>query len=341
VFGVAVFVLSMVGWGPLYKHWLPENINEHGGVIDDLYYFIMYLTGVIFIGTGLAQFYFMWKFDSHRKTGPVAFTHGSHTLEVVWSILPAATLLFIAIYQMNAWADHKMRRPVFDAGPDLEEGTADDVYQQPLAEVTGRQFEWRIRYPGADLAGEEARQKLRDAAAAGGVLEGVDLADFAALRKTQQALQSELDQAGSSGEALDAATQKRLGQIRAVLPSLALAIDRGENAEKDFFTVNDLHVPVNEEIVLQIESADVLHSFFLPHLRVKQDVVPGMKQFVWFQPNRTGVYDIVCAELCGWGHYKMKGRLTVESREDYERWLKEQYAQQQSTQLPRPQTEEE
>ena len=74
---------------------------------------------------------------------------------------------------------------------------------------------------------------------------------------------------------------------------------------------------------------------------MKQDVVPGMRQFVWFQANRAGVYDIVCAELCGWGHYKMKGRLTVEPREDFERWLKEQYAQQQSTQLPRSQASEE
>jgi len=269
VLGVTVFALSMAEVGPFYRHWLPDNVNEHGGVIDRLFYFILYLTGAIFVGTGIAQFWLMWRYDGARTTGPVAFTHGSHTLEVVWSILPAATLLFIAIYQMNAWADHKMRRPVFDAGPDLQVGTADDIYQEPLAIVTGRQFEWRIRYfmPGAD------------------------------------------GQPGTSDD--------------------------------DFFTVNDLHVPLNEQVVLQIESQDVLHSFFLPHLRVKQDVVPGMKQFVWFQPNRPGVYDIVCAELCGWGHYKMKGRLTVESRADFDRWLQEQYAQQQATRLSQAAAEEE
>ena len=65
----------------------------------------------------------------------------------------------------------------------------------------------------------------------------------------------------------------------------------------------------------------MLHSFFLPNLRVKQDVVPGMKQYVWFQAKKTGVFDIVCAELCGWGHYKMRGRLTVESRADFDAWL--------------------
>jgi cytochrome c oxidase subunit 2 len=262
VLGVATFAVSMAEVGPFHRHWLPDNVNEFGGVIDDLYYFILYLTGAIFVGTGLAQFWFMWKYEGGQHSEPVKYTHGSHTLEVVWSILPAATLLFIAIYQMNAWADQKMRRPVIDVGSDQEEGTADDVYQEPLAVVTGRQFEWRIRY----------------------VLPGED---------------------GKTG-----------------------------TSDDDLHIVNDLHIPVNEKVVLQIESQDVLHSFFLPNLRVKQDVVPGMKQFVWFQANRTGVYDIVCAELCGWGHYKMKGRLTVESRSDFDRWVAEQYALQQSTQLP-------
>ena len=71
-----------------------------------------------------------------RRTNPepVKFSHGSHTLEVVWTILPAVTLLFIAIYQMNAWADTKMRKP-----------------NVPItAEVTGRQFNWDVRYPGPD-----------------------------------------------------------------------------------------------------------------------------------------------------------------------------------------------
>jgi cytochrome c oxidase subunit 2 len=74
-------------------------------------------------------------------------------------------------------------------------------------------------------------------------------------------------------------------------------------------------------VVLNIQSEDVLHSFFLPNMRIKQDVVPGMQQYVWFRANKLGRYDIVCAELCGWGHYKMRGRLTVESREDFDRWL--------------------
>ena len=77
--------------------------------------FILWLTGVVFIATEVVLFWFLWQYDAADNREPVKFTHGSHTLEVVWTILPAATLLFIAIYQMNAWADAKMRNPI---GPD-------------------------------------------------------------------------------------------------------------------------------------------------------------------------------------------------------------------------------
>ena len=249
ILGVGTFVWAMADLWPMEGHWLPENINDHGYVIDNLFMFILVLTGVIFIATGMALFWFLWKYDAERNPQPVTFTHGSHTLEVVWSILPAATLVFIAVYQMNAWADAKMRRPTLP-GADGQVGTTDDVLKPEIAEVTGRQFEWRIRYAGKD-----------------GIVGTTD----------------------------------------------------------DVHVVNDLHLPVNEEIVLKIKSADVLHSFFLPNLRIKQDVVPGMKQFVWFRANRTGTFDIVCAELCGWGHYKMRGRITLESREDFDRWLARAY----------------
>lgn len=72
---------------------------------------------------------------------------------------------------------------------------------------------------------------------------------------------------------------------------------------------NELIVPVGRPVVLRVEALDVLHSFAIPGLRVKQDVVPGMTQLVWFQVDRPGDYEILCMELCGWGHYKMRARL--------------------------------
>jgi len=99
----------------------------------------------------------------------------------------------------------------------------------------------------------------------------------------------------------------------------------------DVHVLNNFHIPRGEPIVISLRSRDVLHSFFLPNFRLKQDAVPGMSIPVWFQGRAFGdnekvetrEYDLICAELCGWGHYKMKGQLTVhKTRDDFNEWLK-------------------
>ena len=92
----------------------------------------------------------------------------------------------------------------------------------------------------------------------------------------------------------------------------------------DFTVRNQLHFPVNRPILIQLESEDVLHSFFIPQLRVKQDAVPGMTIPVWFEATKTGDYQIGCAELCGLGHYRMRARVTIHEPDEYERWRAEQ-----------------
>lgn len=84
---------------------------------------------------------------------------------------------------------------------------------------------------------------------------------------------------------------------------------------------NDLYVPVHKNIRILLESKDVLHSFFLPTVRLKQDAVPGRRYTLWFNATETGEFEIACAELCGFGHYTMRGRLMVKSDEDYKKWM--------------------
>ena len=87
--------------------------------------------------------------------------------------------------------------------------------------------------------------------------------------------------------------------------------------------VNQIHVPVNKPVIIHLTARDVLHSFFVPVLRVKQDAVPGTTIRVWFEATATGEHEIVCAELCGLGHYRMRGFLTIESEAEVEAWLAE------------------
>jgi len=92
-------------------------------------------------------------------------------------------------------------------------------------------------------------------------------------------------------------------------------------------TVDDLHtafelvVPAGEPVLLELRARDVIHSFFVPELRVKQDVVPGRSVPLWFTIDRPGSFELVCAELCGLGHYAMAGRVRALPRAEYDAWL--------------------
>ncbi|MCI0657905.1 MAG: cytochrome c oxidase subunit II [Acidobacteria bacterium] len=91
----------------------------------------------------------------------------------------------------------------------------------------------------------------------------------------------------------------------------------------DVVLTNEMHVPVGKPVRLQLRSKDVLHSFFLPNMRVKQDAVPGLTIPIWFEATKTGDFEIACAELCGFGHYTMHGALTVHPADEYKTWLEE------------------
>jgi cytochrome c oxidase subunit II len=92
----------------------------------------------------------------------------------------------------------------------------------------------------------------------------------------------------------------------------------------DIVSRNRMHVPVGVPILVILESEDVIHSFFVPEFRFKQDAVPGMRIPAWFEATRTGEFAIGCAELCGLGHYRMRGTVIVQSAEDFSDWQQEQ-----------------
>lgn len=92
----------------------------------------------------------------------------------------------------------------------------------------------------------------------------------------------------------------------------------------DISLENNLHIPVDTTIQFELLAEDVIHSFFLPNLRVKQDAVPGRTFRGWFRATQTGRYQIVCAELCGIGHTNMRGWLEVHVPSEYNAWMEEE-----------------
>jgi cytochrome c oxidase subunit 2 len=97
-------------------------------------------------------------------------------------------------------------------------------------------------------------------------------------------------------------------------------LDGKLDTEDDVVMDNDFHVPVNKVVRVQLRSRDVIHSFFVPQLRLKQDAVPGRDIPVWFEATKDGKYEVPCAELCGFGHSGMKGYLFVDKPADYAAW---------------------
>jgi cytochrome c oxidase subunit 2 len=234
IFGVGLFLAA-----PAMDLWLPRNVSPEGAEIDSLFYIILWITGGVFVLTQLLLVYYLFRYEAVHCKLPVRYTHGIFKLEVGWTLVTGVVLVFLAFYsQFEVWDKLYAEQPK-DPGVEVE--------------VLGRQFEWRLRYPGAD------------------------------------------------------------GQL---------------GTADDIFHVNDLHVPVGEPVLVWLKAEDVLHSFYLPNFRVKQDLVPGMKIPIWFTPSEVGQFDLYCTELCGWGHYTMTGRLTVETDEQFAEWLATRTAQQ-------------
>ena len=309
---------------------LPDGASTYSTAVDDLYVWIFWITTVMFVLTEGALILFCIIYRRRPGHRP-AYTHGNTKAEITWTVVPALMLLAIAIVQIGTWNDIKKNFP--PPGPGVTE-----------VDTFGETYMWNFRYVG---------------------------------------------------------TKKRI------------------EGETDATTQAALHIPFGDKVLLNIRSRDVIHSLFIPHMRVKQDLVPGIRQKIWFEPNRIqlidlrkapspngesvedgtnpriprqkqqaewvneakeldkggrfkdktiavagyvinkdtglyqpvnpkskirllkdgdlveggtwdqcdyciGIFDIACAELCGLGHYKMKGFLTVEPRKAYEAWLKDQ-----------------
>ena len=111
--------------------------------------------------------------------------------------------------------------------------------------------------------------------------------------------------------------------IRLIDGNNPLGLDPEDANGKDDIVVlgGDLHLPMDKPVKILLRSKDVLHNFYVPQFRVKMDLVPGLVSFFWLTPTREGRYEILCAELCGLGHYSMRSHVVVEPFEAFQQWL--------------------
>jgi cytochrome c oxidase subunit II len=224
-----------MGW------FLPHGASTFAPGIDRLYYIILVITAIAFVLVEVGIIWFSIKYRQ-RPGRKAHYTHGNATAEIIWTAIPAVTVVALGIMSAGLWNRIKGRNSV----------PADAIAYG----VKAKQFEWNVTYHGAD------------------------------------------------------------GQL---------------GTGDDFIIRNQLHVPVNKPILVNLEAEDAIHSFFVPAFRLKQDAVPGMKIRVWFQATEAGAFELACAELCGLGHYRMRAMVTVHTQEDYDKWLADQVAQRAQT----------
>jgi cytochrome c oxidase subunit 2 len=114
-------------------------------------------------------------------------------------------------------------------------------------------------------------------------------------------------------------------ELKLVSADNLIGLDRNDpDAKDDIVTSNQLNLPIQRPVLIHLSSQDVIHSFGLIEMRVKQDAIPGLDIPVWFIPTRAGEYEVACSQLCGLGHYRMRGFVNVQSSADYDKWMADQ-----------------
>ncbi|MCY3846945.1 MAG: cytochrome c oxidase subunit II [Acidobacteria bacterium] len=112
-----------------------------------------------------------------------------------------------------------------------------------------------------------------------------------------------------------------------ITPTNSIGLDRSDpNGADDIVSINQMNLPVDKPVIVYLSSQDVIHSMGIAEMRVKQDAVPGIEIPVWWVPNLIGDFEVNCSQLCGLGHYRMRGFVSIMSQADYDAWLAEEAA---------------
>jgi len=237
--------------------------SDHGEKIDFMLRMTIIVTGIVFFITQVLLFWFAFKYQYSEKRTSYFFPH-NNKLELLWTVVPAIFLTVLVGFGLFYWF-----KITGDAPKDAQ-----------IVEITGKQFNWMMRYPGKDNVLGRKNYRLTDA---------------------------------SSGN--------------------ALGVDWEDGASHDDVEASEMHLVVGKPVQLVINAQDVIHDVGLVHFRLKMDAVPGIPTTLWFTPkytteqmkkitgNKDFVYEISCDQICGSGHYSMRGVIIVETQDEYDAWM--------------------
>ena len=271
---LAFLILGLIGvyycnvkYGPKILQF-GSAASNHGVDVDNMIKITIIITGIVFVITQFALFWFAYKYQEADNRKAYFYPH-NNKLEVIWTAIPAIVLTVMVGFGLYYWF-----RITGEAPKDAM-----------VVEITGSQFKWEFRYPGKDkVLGKKFYKSINEGA------------------------------------------NNPLGQLW----------DDPSNHDDIYISGESMHLVVNKPVKLVINAKDVIHDVGLSHFRLKMDAVPGTPTTMWFTPTKTTgdmkrelndpdfVYEISCDQLCGQGHYKMRGTIIVESQEEYDLWMAKQ-----------------
>ena len=261
-------------WGLWECHYvlldkmLPKSASVQGEAYDEMLNATIIITGIVFIATQALLFWFAFRYQAREDRKAYFYPH-NNKLELLWTTIPAIIMAIMVAVGLKHWFSVTSTAPA----------------NSQVVEIVGKQFNWLIRYPGAD--GELGKRNFRLINDANNVL-GLDYKD-------KHNLDDIVNQSG------------------------------------------ELHLVKGRPVKLIIGSRDVIHDVGLPQFRYKMDAVPGITTSIWFTPsvsteemkkitkNPNFVYEISCDQLCGSGHYSMRGTVIVhDTQAELNQWMKSQ-----------------
>jgi len=272
--------------------WLPANYSQHGRQIDRLFDWIFGITVGILLIVQLALVAALIRYRSRPQKAKAVYTHGNARLEIIWTVIPTLILLGIMAGSEIAW--HQFRDWSDQTNP-----------RRARVLIIGQQFKWNVIYPGPD--GKFGRYLI-----------------YPNPTDPLWPIGSPKNFAGVPGPASlphDQALAAINRYIDIVNPlGKDLADPDGKDDGYDPTGVPTLYLPVNRPVEIDVQSKDVIHDFFMPNFRVQIYAVPGMTGKVIITPTATADnLEFACAQLCGLGHYTMRGRIVVLSQEEFDR----------------------
>lgn len=269
---LAGIILTLVSlWYGQNHGLLPMAASEEAAQVDALFNMMMTIaTGLFIIVQGalvIAAFRFRRNKDDKTDGPPI---HGNIPLEIVWTAIPAVTVLIISVYSFE----------IYNAMGGLDPMASHDHKRMEMAQSHGGNADKNLVALGSSR--------------------------------------------GTVALGLGASPENRGKEVPMTVNVMGLQYAWIFTYPETGVTSGELHLPVGQEVDLRLTAQDVLHAFWLPEFRLKQDVIPGRESELRFTANKVGQYPIICAELCGAYHGAMGAQLFVETPEEFQKWLQEQ-----------------